>query len=684
MELKSRPAYILKIILEQKNGYTVDRIIEKLNITKRTFYYDFELINDWLKSRELGRLEIQSKIICVKSKKIEILEAEMRKNGSYYYSVQERRILELLMILLSAEVVTIEKMQNLFDVSKNTILKDIKEWKKILGNQNISIASSIKFGYVLQGEEFAIRKIVGKEIKKLQNFQPKDILKKWMQQSLVTITGEDYDYLEIARCLIKQYEQDENIKLVLENEELECSMILISWIRSMDGYTMNLHTEEKVTLVETKPYQSLKQSFEKLKVYNLEIPESEIYYIATLLLGIKVAQFVSQDQEDLYISNFTKALVVNFERIACISFDNKDRLMTRLKGHIRPLYYRLKYGVQSTNPLVQDVMRMYPEIYDFTGRAVREMKDDLAKMLTSDEIAYLTIYFISDEKYQTIQKKSNVSKVLVLCADGMATSTLVKEQLKTLFGSTADIKLGIISEAKKYNLDDFALIISTGYSELLAHRKNIVFTNVILEDSDKKKIIQVMNQCGVIGEYNKTIQRIISAAVQSTNGIVDENELYFDVLRILFESDNRKIDKKLNSIANYIQNQRYSVLPERSTKEELLMQGCQKAVGEKAWKRLYNRLCNMMNHNKIKFYEISQDVVILHCPMRGDLNVEINYEIVVSEERIKISEEIKGKIFIFFVTVDQNTHFPVLEGIYRYCESEKGKSFIADMKGVKK
>ena len=647
MELKSRPAYILKIILEQKKGYTVDRIIEKLNITKRTFYYDIELINDWLQSRGLGKLEIKSKVICVKSKKIEMLEAEMRKNGSYYYSVQERRILELLMILLSAEVVTIEKMQNLFDVSKNTILKDIKEWKKILGNQDISIASSIKFGYVLQGEEFAIRKIVGKEIKKLKNFQPKDILKKWMQKSLVTITGEDYDYLEIARCLIKQYEQD-------------------------------------VTLVETKPYQSLKQSFEKLKVYNLEIPESEIYYIATLLLGIKVAQFVSQDQEDLYISNFTKALVVNFERIACISFDNKDRLMTRLKGHIRPLYYRLKYGVQSTNPLVQDVMRMYPEIYDFTGKAVREMKDDLAKMLTSDEIAYLTIYFISDEKYQTIQKKSSVSKVLVLCADGMATSTLVKEQLKTLFGSTADIKLGIISEAKKYNLDDFALIISTGYSELLTHRKNIVFTNVILEDTDKKKIIQVMNQCGVIGEYNKTIQRIISAAIRSTNGIVDENELYFDVLRILFESDNRKIDKKLNSIADYIQNERYSVLSAHSTKEELLMLGCQKAVGEKAWKRLYNRLCNMMNHNKIKFYEISQDVVILHCPMRGDLNVEINYEIVVSEERIKISEEIKGKIFIFFVTVDQNTHFPVLEGIYRYCESEKGKSFINAMKGVKK
>ena len=39
LELKADKAYILKIILEQKNGYTVDRIV-KLNITKRTFYYD--------------------------------------------------------------------------------------------------------------------------------------------------------------------------------------------------------------------------------------------------------------------------------------------------------------------------------------------------------------------------------------------------------------------------------------------------------------------------------------------------------------------------------------------------------------------------------------------------------------------------------------------------------------------
>lgn len=90
----------------------------------------------------------------------------------------------------------------------------------------------------------------------------------------------------------------------------------------------------------------------------------------------------------------------------------------------------------------------------------------------------------------------------------------------------------------------------------------------------------------------------------------------------------------------------------------------------------------MMNHNKIKFYEITEDVVVLHCPMRGDLNVEINYEIVVSKERIKISEEIKGKIFIFFVTVDQNTHFPVLEEIYNYCDSENGRDLLLAVKGA--
>lgn len=675
VELKSRSAYILKFILENPESSSMKQITEKLNITRRTLYYDVEQINDWLGSEKLGKLVTKSGIVTIESDRMDELMNRIKKNESYFYSIEERRILELIFISLSTEVVTIEKMQKIFDVSKNTILMDIKEWKAVLHELDIAVVSTIKVGYVLQGEEFTIRKMIGKQIKKLENFQPKMVLQKWMQESLAKISGEEYDYREIARCLIKQYEQDENIKLVSENEEFECSMILISWIRSMEGYTVVLNAEERAALAVTRPYQSLRKSFRKLKEYNLEIPNSEIYYIATLLLGIKIAQFVSQDQENLYIYRFTASLIKNFERIACITFENRERLANRLRGHIRPLYYRLKYGMQSVNPLIKDVMRMYPEIYDFTERSVHAMPDELAQILTDDEIAYLAVYFISEEKKQA-DVQENRSRILVLCAAGMATSTLVKEQLKELLGNIADIEVGIVSDAGKYKLDNYTLVVSTSYSERLSQQRNAIFTEVVLQDQDKRKIIQLLNQYGIVGRYDRTIRKIIGSVEENLTGQIKKNELYFDILRILYEDGKRESIRDYTSFKEYMEEGCFVKMAEAGNAEELLMQGCRTAVHGRSWKRLYERLYNMMRRHRMKYYEIQRDVILIHCPMQGDRNRTVGFSVVVSKTAVPVTEYITGKIFIFFVTIDQRTHFTVLKELYDYCDSEDGRKLL--------
>lgn len=684
MELKSRQAYILKLILKNPEGCSVEEITTKLNITRRTFYYDFEQINDWMKSGGIGKAVIESHVVNIQSEKMKELKCEIKKNESYFYSIEERRILELLYILLSPEVVTIERMQRLFDVSKNTVLMDIKEWKTVLKKQEIAIVSTIKAGYVLQGEEFAIRKLTGQQIKKLENFQPKDLLKKWIQEALFSVTGEEYDYRELARCLIKQYEQDENIKLVSENEEFEYSMILISWIRSMESHTMVLSAEEKAALASTRPYQSLRKSFQKLKEHHMDIPDSELYYMATLLLGIKMAQFTSQNQEDLYIYRFTASLIKNFERIACITFENRERLASRLIGHIRPLYYRLKYGMQSVNPLVKDVMRMYPEVYAFTERAIKAMPDNLAQTLTEDEIAYITVYFISDDRSLAVsEERDNTAKILVLCAAGVATSTLIKEQLKKLLGDIADIELGIVPQAKNYRLESYSLILSTSYSEELSRHENVIFTDVVLKDKDKQKIISILNQYGIVGKYDRLVQKIVAAAESSTLGQVKKNELYFNILRILYEEGHKRANRNVVPFQSYMEEKRYETLPPGSGVLELLTAGCKGTVRKNEWKRLYDRLCNMIRRYKLKYYEIAEDVVLIHCPMQGDSGSEIRYFTAVSESRLDITNYISGKVFIFFATVDQNTHFPVLKELYDYCDSGDGKKLLEDMKGKK-
>ncbi len=102
----------------------------------------------------------------------------------------------------------------------------------------------------------------------------------------------------------------------------------------------------------------------------------ETYYITTLFLGIQTTDFLSQEQEDTFIAEFAEELVLSFERIACLSFPNRERLQKQLSHHIRPMYYRIKYGIPDKNPLVKDIKAMYPFVFDFTHKAVQAAKMD--------------------------------------------------------------------------------------------------------------------------------------------------------------------------------------------------------------------------------------------------------------------------------------------------------------------
>ena len=84
----------------------------------------------------------------------------------------------------------------------------------------------------------------------------------------------------------------------------------------------------------------------------------------------------------------------------------------------------------------------------------------------------------------------------------------------------------------------------------------------------------------------------------------------------------------------------------------------------------------MIRRHRLKYYEIQKNVVLIHCPMQGDMNRSVGFSVVVSETVIPITEYISGKIFIFFVTIDQRTHFALLKEIYDYCDSGEGRELL--------
>ena len=103
---------------------------------------------------------------------------------------------------------------------------------------------------------------------------------------------------------------------------------------------------------------------------------------------------------------------------------------------------------------------------------------------------------------------------------------------------------------------------------------------MVLQDKDKRKIIQLLNQYGIVGRYDRTIQRIIASVEDNLTGQIEKNELYFDILRILYEDGKRDSIGEQISFRSYMENECFARIPKTGDMEELLIKGCQTAVHE--------------------------------------------------------------------------------------------------------
>ena len=75
---------------------------------------------------------------------------------------------------------------------------------------------------------------------------------------------------------------------------------------------------------------------------------------------------IFEDKSDQSIYGIVKTLVTEFEKIACVYFDNRDELERALFIHIRSSLYRLRYGIQLGNPMREDIVREYANLFNIT------------------------------------------------------------------------------------------------------------------------------------------------------------------------------------------------------------------------------------------------------------------------------------------------------------------------------
>ena len=163
LDLNQRCKRIFDELLINPSVSSID-LENKFHLTKRQLGYSIDKINEWLMTNNLPVIERTRQGHFVIHQSV-FTKFNGTENASLLLNTnmitEEQRTSLIIMMLLGSEAeLSLKYFSYYLDVSKNTILNDLKRAQNNLDKYGLKIRYSRKKGYVVEGKEFQIRRLL--------------------------------------------------------------------------------------------------------------------------------------------------------------------------------------------------------------------------------------------------------------------------------------------------------------------------------------------------------------------------------------------------------------------------------------------------------------------------------------------------------------------------------------------
>lgn len=468
--LKTRSRAILDYILLREGYVTPDEVATHLHVSKRTIYYDLNEINNWLQANDIPPITIkrQKGLFVSENHKTTIttLLGHTAKTNYYVFSPKERIAVISVEILSSPIVLHIEDFCTLCNVSRNTILNDLRFIKNSFAKYELVLTFDVRSGYHVQG----------------QTIQKRAVFLYYLAQITHLINRGILDYLQNVliqnnMALLSEIESELGEEYV-DNTLLQMAILLAMIVWQQDELPSLICDQNEITA--SREFALVQQKFSGL-------PLEEQLYITIQLLGARV-QFpkqVHEKQTENYfvLSSLANSLIIKFEQIACITFNDRNDLLQKLIVHLSSSFYRYRYGILEGNPIALGIDQKYPELFIITQKVVDSLSQEIGYPIQNSDIAYLALHFGSHFRTSILRKC--VVRILVVCQNGVATAQFLRNELEELVPFIEVIDIISARELQHYS-HPYDLIVSTVRLESCY---NAIIVNPLLTVEDNQTVL---------------------------------------------------------------------------------------------------------------------------------------------------------------------------------------------------
>ena len=503
--MEQRTRDILKLLLQEKNYQTTGEIAEKLSVSSKTVSRQLPKVEEILKTVGL-QLEKKSGaglLIVGSEVKRYALSKQLQSSDKRDYTPNERRSIIIGKLLSSREPIKLFALSSAVHVTDSTISNDLDKLESWFRDQGLKLLRKPGLGVSLLGDERDLRRAI---VRYIYEHVSEENLLNLMQNNLsqennASVAQVSKFLLELIDAgewrrleqMIRVTESDLGYKLS-DNALIGLTVHLSLTIRRIKNHeAIKFDAENFSRVKDSREFSAAKKLAEKISAtFEIEVPDSEICYIAMHILGAR-SRYSSASlgnismMDNFHIVRLARRIMKNAAKITGRDIDKNQNLLAGLVNHLAPSISRLKMHMDIRNPLLNEIQEHYPELMNLTRKCVGELEAEIGETLPDAEIAYIAMHLgaaLSDsEKFVHA-----VHRVIVACPTGMGTSRLLASRLRATFPTLKIVdEIPILDINSEYiATKDFDFIIST-VPIPRAERPVLVVSAALIEE-DKKKI----------------------------------------------------------------------------------------------------------------------------------------------------------------------------------------------------
>lgn len=495
--MNTRQKEVLFLLLSEPNDYLlVQGLADQVNCSEKTIRNDFKIIEEhlanyssailvrkpglgvYLEIEEYEKVDLFNKLYCI--------------NNRTKYESDEERILQIAYnLLMNVKAVTAQDMASQHFVNRTTIKKDLDRIEKWLHHFDLTVVSKQRVGLIIEGNEKKKRRALARLSDLIRN---SDLTNRFIKEQFL------YHEVEFVTNELKALQKRN--ALFFTDDTFESLLVhTLLMVRRMKLKQSILTSEKEIKILkETKEYKWTLEFLKQLKcVFSVHFTEEEATYLTAHILGGKIryqdkpGKGSTLTESNPFLSMVVQQLVTRMSQLYEIDFSKDKILIEGLTIHLYTALNRLNYELSVSNPMLHDIKRMYPYMFNVLIQVLEEINESLTIYIPEEEAAYLTLHFEASVERLDHQGKSK--NVIIVCHMGIGMSQLLRTKIERKFRhihvmdciSKADLQSYIMKHR------DVELVISTTTLSKL----NIphIVVSPLLEGPEEKKLGDFIKDC---------------------------------------------------------------------------------------------------------------------------------------------------------------------------------------------